>query len=81
MKIVTHVDESPKKPLSESQQAEINKARSRVKELSRELEAKAKELSEARAKLAKMEGTTEHTRLFIRHAELGGNGVDRSLLV
>ena len=76
MTIEARVDDSPKKPLTESQQAEINKARSRVKELSRELDAKAKELSEAQASLAKMEGSTRRARFIIRRVvETSDDGV------
>ena len=44
------------KPLTDEQKAEVKKLRVRAKTLSGELEAKAKELAEAHARLAKLEG-------------------------
>jgi beta-lactamase regulating signal transducer with metallopeptidase domain len=46
-----------KKPMSQEQKADIEKARAVVKELTREFEAKHRELIKARAWLAKLEGT------------------------
>jgi beta-lactamase regulating signal transducer with metallopeptidase domain len=48
--------ENLKKPIGPEQKAAIEKARVAVKELTWELEAKRKELMEARARLAKLEG-------------------------
>jgi len=48
--------DSPKKPLSKGEKAEIEALRAQVKKLNGELKAKEKELAEAQARLAKLQG-------------------------
>ena len=55
--IVRRTEDSPKKPLSDEHKAAAEKLRARVKMLTGELELKAKELAEVKAKLAELEGT------------------------
>jgi bla regulator protein BlaR1 len=66
VRVVRRLELSPQKPLSDEQKAEAEKLRGTVKKLTAELKAKAKELEEARGKLAKLEGVNSTESLVLR---------------
>ncbi len=70
--VLRSVDDSTKKPLNDEQKAEAKKLHVAVQKLKSELEAKAKELAEAQARLAKLEGT--HSAATVLLHRIDGQG-------
>src|SRR5262249_15688982 len=73
--VLRRADATAKKPISPEQKAEIDQARDKVKKLTGEVAAKQKELAEAHARLAKLEGAHAGAVVVLREQIVRGDTV------